>query len=319
MKRIFLISIIVAMALGFGAITVGAAEFSDWSPPVNLGPVVNSPYTDSCVAISKNGLSLFFSSNRQTGDKNSPDRDLYVSKRHAIHAPWGAPEPLTMLNSTGYWDSCPALSLDEHLLYFTSTRPDGCSQEDIWVSRRHDRRDDFGWQPPVNLGCDFNSAWRDLTPTFFEDEAGRVLMYFCSNRPDGTAYHIYQSEMRDDDTFGPATLVPELNSPYSDLGVTVRRDGLEIIFLSNRPQAERSPWGLDFWKATRASTSDPWSEPEYVSSLNPAYATGRIALSFDGRELYYTSFPPEGSEWWDLWVAKREKLRCHKEHKENKE
>ena len=112
-------------------------EFTDWSPPVNLGFVVNSPYLDSCVAISKNGLSLYFSSNRQSPGPtgNSANRDLYVSQRDSADAPWGAPQPLAMLN-TPAWDSCPALSLDEHRFYFTSPRTATCGGQDMWVSRR---------------------------------------------------------------------------------------------------------------------------------------------------------------------------------------
>src|SRR5216117_1346885 len=41
--------------------------FGPWSEPVNLGPVVNSPYDDSHPAISKNGLSLFITSTRPGG------------------------------------------------------------------------------------------------------------------------------------------------------------------------------------------------------------------------------------------------------------
>jgi hypothetical protein len=308
MNRIFLILITVALALGFGAITVVAAEFSDWSTPVNLGPPVNSIYADGCVAISKNGLSLFFSSNRQTRDPSSQNRDLYVSERDSIDEPWGLPMPLTMLN-TPSWEACPALSLDEHLLFFTSLRPGGCGWHDIWVSRRHDRRDDFGWEAPVNLGCEkdgyVNTPAPELTPTFFEDEAGKVWMYFSSWRG-SSLWDIYQSEMRDDNTFGPATPVSELNSPSGELGVTVRRDGLEVIFLSNRPSGSGS---YNFWKATRVSTEDPWSEPVFVPSLgNPAWGDGRIALSFDGRELYFGSWRGGGLGAVDLWVARREKL-----------
>ena len=40
------------------------AQFTEWSTPMNMGPVVNSPYVDSCVTVSKNGLSMFFFSNR---------------------------------------------------------------------------------------------------------------------------------------------------------------------------------------------------------------------------------------------------------------
>src|SRR5213592_4451436 len=36
--------------------------FGPWSEPVNLGPVVNSPYNDNSPAISKDGLSLYITS-----------------------------------------------------------------------------------------------------------------------------------------------------------------------------------------------------------------------------------------------------------------
>ena len=298
------LAVIATLMFGYGVFTA-TAQFTDWSAPVNLGPVVNSPYVDSCVAISKDGLSLFFSSNRQTGVPTSLDRDLYVSKRAAVDAPWEPPVPLTMLNSP-QWDSCPALSLDEHRLYFTSARPGGYGAEDIWVSRRHDRRDDFGWGPPVNVGPNINTQVRDLMPTLFEDEQGRVIMYFVRGT---TGYQIYQSVMSDDDTFGPAAPVPELDSPYANMSPAVRRDGLEVIFTSNRPNG--SPTydsnSFDFWVSTRASTAEPWSPQVYVPSLgSPAWGGGRIALSFDGRELYFASGRTGN---WDLWVARREKLK----------
>jgi hypothetical protein len=290
-------------------------EFTDWSPPVNLGPVVNSPYLDSCVAISKNGLSLFLSSNRQSPGPtgNSTNRDLYVSQREGVDAPWGPPQPLAMLN-TPVWDSCPSLSLDEHRFYLTSPRTGTCGGQDMWVSRRQDRRDDFTWEPPVNLGCapdGPNSAANDPVPTLFEDDEGRVVMYFATNRS-GNLDH-YQAVMRDDDTFGPASPIAELNSPYGDLGITVRRDGLEVFFLSNRPGGGGSGAVnlFDFWRATRASTDDPWSPPVFVESLGkPAWALGRIALSFDGRELYFASYrqpSSNGADLPDIWVARRKK------------
>jgi hypothetical protein len=274
-------------------------RFTDWGPAESLGPVINSPYLESCVSLSKNGLSLFFSSNRQTGNPTSSDRDLYVSTRPRIDAPWQAPAPLGMLNTTA-WESCPALSLDEHRLYFTSDRPGGCGQYDIWVSRRQHRTDDFSWQPPVNLGCKadgyVNSPVWDLMPTFFEDETGRMLMYFGSNRDEPRGFDLFQIEMTDDDTFGPAKPLSELNSAWVEHAVTVRRDGLEVIFASTRTDGR-----FRFWTATRASTADPWSEPVLVSSL-PAGGGGRLALSFDGRELYFSLLG-------DLWVARRDRVR----------
>ena len=284
--------------------------FTNWLTIENLGPVVNSIYIDSCVAISKDGLSLYFSSTRLgSNPANNALRDLFVSKRVSKDSDWQTPVPLTIINSP-YWDSCPALSLDEHRLYFTSNRPGWCGGQEIWASRRQDRRDD-SWQEPVNLGGQqdgyVNSIYSELTPTLFEDESGKVWMYFSSYRTGTPAsWDHYQSEMRDDDTFEPATPIIELNSEYTDQGITVRRDGLEVFFLSNRGGEHTS---MDFWRATRASTEDPWSEIVSVPSLgNPAYAQGRIALSFDGRELYFTSSRPDGVDR-ELWVAKRERVR----------
>src|SRR4026207_892122 len=54
----------VLLVLGLVAYNTAASKFSDWAAPVNLGPVVNSPFNDFAPAFSKNGLSLYFSSDR---------------------------------------------------------------------------------------------------------------------------------------------------------------------------------------------------------------------------------------------------------------
>ena len=38
--------------------------YSDWSPPINLGPIINSGSNEQHPAISKDGLSLYFASDR---------------------------------------------------------------------------------------------------------------------------------------------------------------------------------------------------------------------------------------------------------------
>ena len=290
------------------------AQFTHWSSPQKLNSSVNSPYLDSCATISKNGLSLFFSSNRQA--QNPADRDLYVSKRMNVNAPWQDPVPLASINITGYWDSCPQLSLDEHRMYFTSTRAGGCGGEDFWVSRRHDRKDDLGWQTPEHLACEaeggINSTGRDLTPVLFEDEEGKVLMYYSKVRPGTSFWDIYQSEMRDDDTFGPGTPVTELNGGnYNSAYAVVRRDGLEVIFASNRPGGSGNPGSMDLWSATRERTTDPWSNIVFLPVLgSPAWTGGHMAFSFDGRELYFNFWPTQyATPIVDIYVARRERLR----------
>ena len=301
-------------AIGLVAVLVvpvtSFAQFTPWSPPLKVEGGINSDAPETCVAVSKDHLSLYFASARLSPSPESGGYDLYVSQRDTAEAPWGAAEIVPNVNSTAN-DFCPALSLDEHRLYFASVRPDGnCGTgTDIYVARRHDRRDDLGWEPPENLGCELNSPRSDQAPSFFEDESGAVLMYFASNRETSQGFDIYQSRQRQDDTFGPATPVSELNTAtFNEIGTAIRRDGLEIIVDSTRPGGRG---GRDLWGATRESTSEPWSPLVNLTWLNsPTYDGGRMSMSFDGRALYFTSDranPGSGNS--DIYVTTRERLR----------
>jgi len=62
MRRIF---VVIAGLSFFGSSSADdIMRFTNWSAPVNLGPVVNSNYYDASPTISKSGLSLYFQSNR---------------------------------------------------------------------------------------------------------------------------------------------------------------------------------------------------------------------------------------------------------------
>src|SRR5262249_40918237 len=154
----------------------------DWSAPAKVAGLVNTTAAETCVSLSKNGLSLYFA-------RLSPSTgyDVYVSKRAKLEEPWPLPVMVPNINSDSN-EFCPALAPDEHYLYFASNRSGGCGDgfTDIYVAWRPDRRDDLGWQPPTNLGCEsdgyVNSARGDQAPSFFEDDTGTLVMYFASNR-----------------------------------------------------------------------------------------------------------------------------------------
>src|SRR5207248_11172648 len=46
---------------------MSASKYSDWSPPVNLGPIVNSTSNEQNAQLSKDGLAIYFSSIRPGG------------------------------------------------------------------------------------------------------------------------------------------------------------------------------------------------------------------------------------------------------------
>lgn len=280
-----------------------APQFSDWSDPVNLGPVVNSAGGEIEMFISRNGRSLYFASSR------SGDFDIWVSQRSSVDDPWGPPQNLGPAINTTAREQAPFLSPDEHRMYFFSDRPGGFGGTDLYVSRRRDKHDDFGWQPPVNLGSGVNSAFNENTVVYFDDDATDTgILYFNSNRPGGVGgTDIYASTRQPDGSFGPAVLVAELSSPVQDAVTTIRRDGLELIMASTRPPAAAGLF--DLLVATRPSTSAPWSAPLNLGPpINTAADEGRASLSFDATVLYLTSSRPGGSGGHDLWVSTRSRL-----------
>jgi len=177
----------------------------------------------------------------------------------------------------------------------------------MWVSERTDRRDPLGWAPPVNLGIGFNTnGGQELGPVPFEDPLTETFtLYFYAIRPGTGARDLFTSTLGEDGLFHPHPIA-ELNTKCNDEQPSIRRDGLELFFSSNRVGGYG---GSDIWVSTRASTSDPWLAPVNLgSSINTPGLEQRPALSFDGRSLYFFSDRPGGSGATDLWVSTRTKL-----------
>ena len=280
--------------------------FSDWSEPENLGPVVNSTGNDAGPALSKDRLSLYFSSNRS----GAGGSDLFVSQRSSVTAPWGTPVNLGPVVNSAVDDATPNLSRDGHWLFFMSRRPGSLANAmgvvgfDIWVSHRQHVHDDFDWEPPAHLGPPVNSGSFDQSPFFFDnDDVGLPQIYFTRTLA-ATGNDILVTHLQADGTFSEPTQVSELNSTVSDAGASVRFDGLELFF-------SRRTGGLgnsDLWTATRNHPLDPWSPP-----FNLGAVVNSGALDFDphidsSREaLYFTSDRTGGSGGQDLYVTTRAK------------
>jgi WD40-like Beta Propeller Repeat len=285
-----------------------AQKYSDWSPPVSLGPTINSPSSDQGPAISKNGLSLYFHSNRPGGFGGF---DMYVSQRVSVDDPWGSPVNLGPTVNTTFDEGNPAFSRDGHFLFFQSLRPGGLGGIDLWVSRRIHTHDDFDWEPAVNLGPGVNSTADENAPSYFEnDELGIVQLYFVSSRPGGLGgQDIYLSNQTLDGSFGPAALVPDLSTTSTDSRPSIRHDGLEIFFQSNRTGSLGT--ALDLWVATRESAVDGWSTPVNLGgTINTAAIENNANLSSDRLTLFFSSDRTGGLGGLDLYVTTRTRLRA---------
>ena len=285
--------------------SLASERFSDWLPPVNLGAQVNSPFVENAPELSKDGLSLYFGSNRPGGQGL---QDLYVSQRSSLDAPWGTPVNLSALINSPFTDVGPHLSRDGHLLFFNSSRPGGSGSVDIWVSRRNNIHDDFAWEQPVNLGFPPNSARFDGAASIWGPE-----FYFWRGTPDPagvvapTDGDIYMSEMTGH-TFREPTLVTELSSAAHEQRPSIRFDGREIFLSSSRPVV-CLPGGAcpeDIWASVRQGNGQSWEEPVNLGPVvNSNSRDTQTALSEDGTMLFFLSDRLGGSGNLDIYVTTR--------------
>jgi hypothetical protein len=275
---------------------------SAWSEPVNLGAPINSASSDQSPALSADGLSLYFASDRPGGLGGV---DLWVSHRATPDSPWETPVNLGPAINGHDIETGPDLSGDGHLLFFQSSRQGGEGSNDIYVSYRADVHDDLGWGDPVNVGPGVNSAAGEFGPWYTEDGADGQVLYFARG-PNNTFTQLYVAPVtRDGLSRGSAVPVAELNDPNFTLGhPTLLVDGREIVFYSNRAGGLG---GNDLWTATRRSVNDPWSPPVNLGApVNSATGELLPALSRDGRTLLFTTNNrPGGLGGMDIWISTR--------------
>jgi Tol biopolymer transport system component len=99
-----------------------------------LVPGVNSAAEDGQPNVRRDGLELFFFSNRP-GTLGMAD--IYSATRAGARSPWSTPENLgPNVNSSAGAETRPSLSWDGTTLYFGSTRPGGEGSTDHYVTTR---------------------------------------------------------------------------------------------------------------------------------------------------------------------------------------
>ncbi|MBM4027180.1 MAG: hypothetical protein FJ280_17505, partial [Planctomycetes bacterium] len=122
-----------------------ATTNAPWGPPVNLGPSVNSPYGETQVCLSADGLLLFFADNWSTAPRPGGygSQDMWMSRRANLSAPWQMPVNLGPRVNGSAYDWTPRISPDGRTFYFNVAPTLDTS---TWSS----------WQAPIIPVVDFN-------------------------------------------------------------------------------------------------------------------------------------------------------------------
>ncbi len=165
-----------------------------WSPPRNLGPPVNSRYSEKHPSVSADGRHLYFSSNRPEGKGSY---DIWVSEKN--EEGWTVPVNLGDSVNTPGLEQSPFIHPDQHTLYFSSDGWPGMGQSDLFVTRAGK---DGGWSLPENLGYPVNTHNDEIGLSV---SASGNRAYFASDRGEGTDTDLYSFQLPEDVRPDPAS------------------------------------------------------------------------------------------------------------------
>jgi len=160
---------------GLGMCDIYYSQLGDngkWSKPKNLGPPVNSRYSEANASLSLDGKSLYFVSIRPQG---LGGWDIYVSR--LTYKGWSEPENLGRPVNTPGNEIIAFIHPNGQDLYFSTDGHGGYGGADIFYSQKTAA----GWSEPLNLGPVINTPYNDM---YFSVPGSGDLAYFSSNRSD---------------------------------------------------------------------------------------------------------------------------------------
>jgi outer membrane protein OmpA-like peptidoglycan-associated protein/tetratricopeptide (TPR) repeat protein len=144
---------------------VSKYEKGKWTKSKPLNHNINTKFFEGNCSVSKDGLTLFFSSNR-SGTVGA--MDIFKSERKPT-GDWGPAINLGKVINTEFNEDAPFISEDGKRLYFSSQGHNTMGGYDIFYS---ELGADGQWQDPVNLGYPINTT--DDNQFFYPIKNGKV-------------------------------------------------------------------------------------------------------------------------------------------------
>lgn len=197
---------------------------------------INTNRNEGAQNISQDGEWLIF-----TGC-NFPDSygscDLYIS--YLTPDGWSEPENLGEGINTESWESAPSLSPDKRDLYFTSSRPGGYGNSDLYVTHR---LPNGRWTEPENLGPNVNTIGEEGAPFIHADNH---TLYFTSNGHPGYGNQdLFLVKKEGPNTWSKAeNLGFPINTIENEGSIFIAADGKTAYYASDRSD---SKGGLDLY------------------------------------------------------------------------
>ncbi len=141
-------------------------EESSWGKPVKISSRINTDKNEMQPSVTKDGT-LYYTGHWEKGKNN-----FGIFRSRFINSEFTEPELLDSNINTEYIDWTPFIAPDESYILFSSNRPGGFGNGDIYISLRNS----YGsWSVPENLGPEINTETNQRFPYISPD--GRYLFF----------------------------------------------------------------------------------------------------------------------------------------------
>ncbi len=165
-------------------------ENGSWLPAIKLGANISTKYWESNACFSKDGQTLYFTSNRKG---TNGGLDIYKTQR-LPNGKWDTPQNLGPTINSRYNEESPIISEDGNTLYFSSFGHYNMGGYDVFFSKK---KADGTWGEPKNMGYPINTTENDL---FFQPLNDGKIAYYSIYSPRGMGLHdIYRMEIYSED------------------------------------------------------------------------------------------------------------------------
>lgn len=203
-----------------------------WSAPSQL--IFSGKYFDADPFVTKDGNTLYFTSNRpvNNGDTVKADTDIWKVVKTSGTA-WSKPIHLGAVVNSDQAEHYPTIA-DNGNMYFGSERAGGTGGADIYYSGLVNGQ----FSSPVNLGA-LNSVANEYEPFIAPDESWIIFM---ATIPNGLSNADFFISYRVKGTWSaPVKLKSPVNSSATEWAPHITRDGKYFFFGSTRNRVPADP------------------------------------------------------------------------------
>lgn len=226
------------LALAFEDIYNSCQTDTGWARAQPADGNLNSDANEGAIALTADGALMILTI--CSNEMGMGSCDLYMSTK--TKAGWSKPRNLGRPLNTANKETQPSLSYDGKVLYFSSNRPGGSGEMDLWKVA-FNRNGPQG--RPENLGAQINTAGDDRSPFIHPDNK---TLYFSSNgRPGLGQGDLYYVRIDGNGDFGtPQNMGYPINNHDEQIALSVTADG-STAYLATRADSLKSFGGVDIY------------------------------------------------------------------------